>query len=157
MRKNDCRRECIMENFSDNDTPRHIGIPVTDLNPLNEWLYTPNDSEPFFSSRIFQNSASLIISQIDIFSLLLTVIMEWNSSHPVFSPMCRPVYIRGDAFPSTSPLLEKLQESLDKFSTCRVKVWTKNEFQDFPVHLINSPYSHGVIFRWSIVNKEKTA
>ena len=144
-----------MENFSDNDTPRHIGIPVTDLNPLNEWLYTPNDSEPFFSSRIFQNSASLIISKIDIFSLLLTVIMEWNSSHRVTSSLNRPVFIRGDVCPSTSPLLEKLQDPPDKFGICQVKALTKNEFQDFPVHLTNSPYPNTVIFRWCIVNKEK--
>ena len=145
-----------MENFSDNETPRHIGIPVTDLNPLNEWLYTPNDFEPFFSSRIFQNSASLIISKIDIFSLLLTIIMEWNNSHFVSSPQNRPVYIRGDVCPFTSSLLEKFQDPPDKLGIGQVKAVAKNEFQDFPVHLTNSPYPDTVIFRWCIVNKEKT-
>ena len=145
-----------MEKIFDNDSPRYVGIPISDINPLNEWIYTPNVSEPFSSSSFFKNSVSLIISKIDIFSLLLTIIMEWNNSHSVSSPQKRPVYIRGDVCQFTSSLLEKLQERHNKLCAWQVKAVAKNEFQDFPIHLTNNSYSENVIFRWCIVNKEKT-
>ena len=154
----------------------NTAVPVSALNPFNEWC-TPSDSaSDLFPQCIFDGKATLAVCRADMFATALLFISSWNRKYNVASPWHRPVWLKGDAYPAASPFLQELQNCKLKIdlntgcinSSCRnyfsqdnaynfsiVKTFAvaKNNFQDFPLHIEDSPNVKDVLFRWAIVNE----
>lgn len=132
----------------------NTAIPVSALNPLNEWCsseYTKN----VFPSCLFDGKVSLVVGRSNMFIAALMFTFYWRYDHDLQdSPLHGPVYLRGDEYPSASHFLTELQNSKVRLGLGTVRAVAKNEFQDFPLSVECSPKAEKVWFRWGIVNKE---
>lgn len=132
----------------------NTAIPVSALNPLNEWCsseYTKN----VFPSCLFDGKVSLVVGRSNMFIAALMFTFYWRYDHDLQdSPLHGPVYLRGDEYPCASHFLTELQNSKVRLGLGTVRAVAKNEFQVFPLSIECSPKAEKVWFRWVIVNKE---
>ena len=139
-------------------------VPITELNQLREWQVDPCRLDDFDPKCFYGGMATLITGQCNIFSWILAVIkvrnwlkeldLQKQQKDPEL-PCNRPVYIKGDAWPSASPFMQMLQNLGCKFGCVQVSIGgLKDQFQDFPLHINSSPFAERIIFRWCIVNRE---
>lgn len=89
----------------------NTAIPVSALNPLNEWCsseYTKN----VFPSCLFDGKVSLVVGRSNMFIAALMFTFYWRYDHDLQdSPLHGPVYLRGDEYPCASHFLTELQNS----------------------------------------------
>ena len=139
-------------------------VPITELNQLREWQVDPCRLDDFNPKYFYGGMATLITARCHIFSWITAIIKERNllkdrdlqkQRKEPEKPSNRPVYIKGDAWPSASPFMQTLQNLSCKFGCVQVSIGgLKDQFQDFPLHIISNPFAASIIFRWCIVNRE---
>lgn len=136
------------------DTPNSnntVGyVPAYELDPFYAWSVDPEFFAPTDASWLFEGGSTLLTGSGDLVSLVLQLIKQHIAKHNVKVPRERPVYIRGDFFPSASPFFAILQ----KYCGTPIRFCYKQDFQDFPANLGDSPYVDKVYFRWVVVNSE---
>ena len=155
----------------------NVAVPVSELNPFNEWCTSSLSANDFFPQCLFCGKATLAVCRADVFATAILFISSWNKQYSnVASPWHRPVWLKGDAYPAASSFLQELQNcriQVDhktdsnysvndscflqngayNFDIGTIHAVAKNDFQDFPLHIENSPYSEKVLFRWAVVNE----
>ena len=131
-------------------------VPVTQLNPINEWQTELPLVGAFSPEYFLHDKATLIKGTGDLFSFILTIIRYSNrvadSGAGGGVSISRPAYVKGDAHPSSSSFLKQLQKINSALTPRNFPVVCKNHFQDFPLFLEESPFLGGVFFKWLVVN-----
>lgn len=130
------------------DMVKHV--PVVECDPFKAWCVESEIFAPQDMSWLFNGGTTLLTGSGELVLLIFHLIKQYNVDHVVNVPSQRPVYIRGDFSPSASPFLNILQKDCDPY----LRVCYKCDFQDFPIHLDNSPYVDQVYFKWVVVNRE---
>ena len=147
-----------MQNKTANYSEQKL-VPITKLNPLHEWQVDPSCLEVFDPKCFFDGMTTLITVRCNIFSWIMAEVIQKRNflidQQLKELPYNRPVYIKGDEWPSASPFLQMLQKWSSMFNTVQVPIkGLRDQFEDFPIHIESSPYVERIIFRWCIVNKE---
>ena len=166
-----------METVPLNHININTAVPVSALNPFNEWCTPSHSVGDLFPQCLFDGKATLAVCRADMFATAILFLSSWNRQyHDVASPWHRPVWLKGDVHPAASLFLQELQNcklKIDLTSDCNNSNYhncflqnnacdfnivktiavAKNNFQDFPLHVEDSPYVKDVLFRWAIVNE----
>ena len=155
----------------------NTAVPVSSLNPFDEWCAPSFSVNDFFPQCLGSGKATLAVCRADMFATAILFLSSWNRQyHDVASPWHRPVWLKGDVHPAASLFLQELQNCKLKidltadcinsichnvflqnnaydFNIVKTFAVAKNNFQDFPLHTEDSPYVEKVLFRWAIVNE----